>query len=130
MRLSAPTAKARKVLRRRRGSSRNDLDLAQLDDAVFVLVAPHEDVLGRGRARMKPGAFQRGETGADLDLARDRGVDAEPADEILGSVRIARGEGRIAKRVAVHHGELRAHEAPGSLPARTQSRRCRERERG
>ena len=93
------------------------MDLAQLNDAVFVLVAPNEDILGRGRAGMETRAFERGNAGADVDLGRDSGIHAKPADEVLGGIRIPSRIGSIPEWIAVHHGELRAQEAPGSLGA-------------
>ena len=69
---------------------------------------------------MKPGALQRRNAGADMDLGCDGGIHSQPPDEILGGIGIAGRERRVPQRVAIHHGDLRAKEAPGSLCTRAQ----------
>ncbi len=61
-----------------------------------------------------------------MDLGREGGIQAKPADDVLGRVRIPRGEGCVPERVTVHHRGLGVEEAPRCLGTRPQVEDTRE----
>ncbi len=98
----------------------DDLQLGGLGEVVSVGIAPDDLILGGGGAGVKAAADHERQACLEARRLDRRGVDTEAAHHVVGRDRCLAGELLVAQRVAVHHRQLVADEAPLSLQPRAE----------